>query len=117
MAMEPARNDSVEKLKQYGGTALLAVGGFALVSFLRSESGRNRMQTLMGGQFANIEGQIQTALSDNMPMIEEAVDKLAETIQQGVSSINDEIVHYAEEIKARIREYATVSGSYTEHNP
>lgn len=100
-------NSGLMKLKQYGSTGLLVAGAVALISFLRSEGGREKLHGVMGGQLSNLEEQLQVALNDNMPMVEEAIDRLVETLQQGIGSVNDEITKYADEAKSRIREYAT----------
>jgi len=100
-------NDRMTKVKQYGTTGVLVAGAFAAIAYLRSGGGRERMNTLLGGQLSGLESQLQTAIQENMPMLDEAIDSLAETIKQGIASLNNEVTHYADEVKMRIRDYAS----------
>ncbi len=111
-------NDRMTKVKQYGTTGMLVAGAFAAIAYLRSEGGRERMNTLLGGQLSGLENQLQAAIQENMPMLDEAIDSLAETIKQGIASLNNEVTHYADEVKMRIRDYAAapaLAHSETEH--
>lgn len=99
-------NDRMTRVKQYGTTGVLVAGAFAAIAYLRSGGGRERMNTLLGGQLSGLESQLQAAIQDNMPMLDEAIDGLAETIKQGIASLSDEVTHYADEVKMRIRDYA-----------
>lgn len=101
-------NDTMTKVKQYGSTGLLVVGAFALISFLRSQNGRERINTLLGGQFSGVEDQIKTGILQNWEMIEESVDSLVQQLQQGITSLGQEVDKYADEAKQRIHDYASV---------
>lgn len=108
MAMENMDgNDTLAKVKQYGSTGLLVAGAFALVSFLRSQGGRERVNTLLGGQFSGVEDQIKAGILQNWEVIEESIDTLVQQVQQGVTSLGKEVDKYADDVKHRIHEYAT----------
>jgi len=99
-------NNRLAKITQYGTTGALVTGAVVLISYLRSEGGRDRINTLMGGQLSGLEGQLQAAIQENMPMIDEAIDSLAEAIKQGVTTLTTEVTRYADEAKMRVRDYA-----------
>lgn len=96
------------KLARYGTAGALAAGAVALIVYMRSQQGRERMTTLFGAQFANIDAQLQEALRDHMPLIEEAIDRLVETLHQGVQSLSAEIDRLGEDAKVRLHEYASL---------
>ncbi len=98
---------TMDKVKQYGSTGLLVAGAFALVSFLRSQSGRERINTLVGGQFADVEDQIKTGILQNWEMIEETIDNLAHQLQSGIATLGQEVDKYRDEMKQRVHEYAS----------
>lgn len=97
-----------QKVARYGAGGAFAAGAVALIMYMRSEQGRSKMTTLFGSQFANIDEQLQGAIRENMPLIEEAIDRLIETLQQGVNSLSGEIDRLGSEAKGRINQYATV---------
>lgn len=97
-----------QKVARYGAGGALAAGAVALIMYMRSEQGRSKMTTLFGAQFANIDEQLQGAIRENMPLIEEAIDRLIETLQQGVSSLSGEIDRIGSEAKDRIHQYANL---------
>lgn len=96
----------VQKVARFGGGLVLAAGAAAFIIYARSEQGKQKMTELFGAQFGNIEAQLQIAIRENMPLIEEAIDKLVETLLQGVSSLTDEINRLGGETKHRIATYA-----------
>jgi hypothetical protein len=97
---------AMQKLARYGMGGALAAGALALIVYARSEQGKQKIATLFGEQFDAIEGQLQTAIRENMPLIEEAIDRLLETLHQGVNSLSDEIDRLGDMARARINEYA-----------
>lgn len=97
---------AMQKVARYGGGAALAAGALALIVYARSEQGKQKIAALFGEQFDAIEGQIQTAIRENMPLIEEAIDRLLETLHQGVNSLSDEIDRLGDTLRSRITEYA-----------
>lgn len=99
---------SGQKLARYGAGGALAAGAIALIMYMRSEQGRNKMTTLFGSQFANIDDQLQSAIRENMPLIEEAIDRLIDTLQQGVNSLSGEIDRFGSEAKDRLHQYVNV---------
>lgn len=96
----------LQKVARVGGGALLAAGAAAFIVYARSEQGKQKMTELFGAQFGNIEQQLQIAIRENMPLIEEAIDKLVETLLQGVGSLTEEINRLGGETKNRISTYA-----------
>ncbi len=108
MAVTTENQAMGSKLARYGAGGLLAAGAVALLMYLRSEQGRQKMVTLFGEQFANIDEQIQAAMRENMPLIEEAIDRLIDTLQQGVSSLSEEINRLGDEVKGRLHDYAAL---------
>ncbi len=108
MAVTTENQAMGSKLARYGTGGLLAAGAVALLIYLRSEQGRQKMVTLFGEQFANIDEQIQAAMRENMPLIEEAIDRLIDTLQQGVSSLSEEINRLGDEVKERLQDYAAL---------
>ncbi len=97
-----------QKAARLGAGGALSAGAVALIMYMRSEQGRSKLSSLFGSQFANIDEQIQGAIRENMPLIEESLDRLIEMLQQGVSSLSDEINRLGDEAKARINQYANV---------
>ncbi len=108
MAMTTDTNGTMNKVTRYGAGGALAAGAVALIMFMRSERGKEKMNAMMGPQFAGIEQQLQDAIHENMPLIEESIDRLIELLQQGVQSLSDEINRFGDEAKTRINDYATV---------
>ena len=106
--MTTENRGSGSKLARFGAGGALAAGAVALLLYLRSEQGREKMTALFGEQFANIDEQIQGAMRENMPLIEEAIDRLIDTLQQGVSSLSDEIDRLGDEVKSRLGDYAAL---------
>ncbi len=107
MAMTTTGADGgLQKFARFGGGVVLAAGAAAFIVYARSEQGKQKMTELFGAQFGNIEEQLQIAIRENMPLIEEAVDKLVETLLQGVASLTDEINRLGGETKSRISTYA-----------
>ena len=96
------------KLARYGAGGALAAGAIALIMYMRSEQGREKLTSLFGAQFANIDEQLQSAVHENMPLIEEAIDRLIETLQQGVQSLSGEIDRLGAEAKERLNQYVMV---------
>ena len=108
MAMTNAgATSTMDKVKQYGSTGLLVAGAFALISFLRSQNGRERINTLVGGQLSGVEEQIKAGILQNWEMIEETIDSLAQQVQGGIASLGQEVDKYADEMKQRVHEYAS----------
>jgi hypothetical protein len=99
---------SGSKLARYGAGGAIAAGALALIIYARSEQGREKLTSLFGAQFANIDGQLQSAVHENMPLIEEAIDRLLETLHQGVQSLNGEIDRLGDEAKQRLHQYVMV---------
>ena len=97
------------KLARVGAGGALTAGALALLLYARSEQGKQKMIALFGAQFESIEEQIQAAVRENMPLIEEAIDRLIDTLQQGVSSLSDEINRLGGEAKQRITQYAALA--------
>lgn len=97
-----------QKLARLGAGGALSAGAVALIMYMRSEQGRAKLASLLGAQFASIDEQLQSAVRENLPLIEESIDRLVEMLQQGVSSLNDEIVRLGDEAKARINQYVNV---------
>lgn len=97
-----------QKFARFGAGGALSAGAVALIMYMRSEQGRTKLAALFGAQFANIDEQLQHAVRENMPLIEESIDRLLEMLQQGVSSLSDEINRLGDEAKSRINEYANV---------
>ncbi len=95
------------KFARYGTGGAVAAGAVALIMYMRSEQGRSKMSALFGAQFANIDDQLQGAIRENMPLIEESIDRLVEMLQQGVSSLSEEINRFGAEAKQRLDQYAT----------
>lgn len=96
------------RFARYGTGAAIAAGAVAIILFARNERGKEKMAELFGAQFGNLDEQLQVAIRENMPLIEEAIDRLIETLQQGVSTLGDEINRLGGEAKNRLSEYATV---------
>src|SRR5438270_11144232 len=96
----------MQKLARYGAGGALAAGAAALLVYARSEQGKQKIAALFGEQFDAIEGQLQMAIRENMPLIEEAIDRLLETLHQGVNSLSDEIDRLGDTLRGRITEYA-----------
>lgn len=99
-------NGPVQKLARYGAGGALAAGAVALIVFARSEQGKQKIAALLGDQFGAIEGQMQMAIRENMPLIEEAIDRLLEVLHQGVNSLSEEIDRLGDTARSRIHEYA-----------
>lgn len=97
-----------QKVARYGAGGALAAGAIALIMYLRSEQGRDKMTAMFGAQFANIDDQLQGAIRENMPLIEEAIDRLIDTLHQGVNSLNGEIDRLGSEAKNRLHQYVNV---------
>jgi hypothetical protein len=97
---------AVQKLARYGAGGVLAAGALALIVYARSEQGRQKIAALLGEQFGTIEGQLQTAIRENLPLIDEAIDRLVETLHQGVSSLSEEIDRLGEMLRDRVHDYA-----------
>jgi len=97
-----------QKLARLGAGGALSAGAVALIMYMRSEQGRAKLASLLGTQFASIDEQLQSAVRENMPLIEESIDRLVEMLQQGVSSLSDEIARLGDEAKARINQYVNV---------
>jgi hypothetical protein len=108
MAVTTNNEGAGQKVARYGAGGALAAGAVALIVYMRSEQGRSKMTTLFGAQFANIDEQLQGAIRENMPLIEEAIDRLMETLQQGVSSLGGEIDRFGAEAKQRLHTYVNV---------
>jgi ABC-type phosphate transport system auxiliary subunit len=94
------------KFARYGTGGAVAAGAVALIMYMRSEQGRSKLTSMFGEQFANIDDQLQGAIRENMPLIEESIDRVVEMLQQGVSSLSGEINRLADEAKQRIHQYA-----------
>lgn len=101
-----------QKLARYGAGGALAAGAIALIMYTRSEQGRAKMTAMFGAQFANIDEQLQGAIRENMPLIEEAIDRLIDTLQQGVNSLSGEIDRLGVEAKDRLHQYVNVIGEH-----
>lgn len=97
-----------QRFARFGAGGALSAGAVALIMYMRSEQGRAKLASMFGTQFANIDEQLQAAVRENMPLIEESIDRLIEMLQQGVSSLSDEINRLGDEAKSRINEYANV---------
>ncbi|MDQ6603722.1 MAG: hypothetical protein M3Z19_13455 [Chloroflexota bacterium] len=97
-----------QKAARLGAGGALSAGAVALIMYIRSEQGRNKLTSLFGSQFANIDEQLQGAMRENMPLIEESIDRLIEMLQQGVSSLSEEINRLGDEAKSRIHQYVNV---------
>ncbi len=97
-----------QKAARFGAGGALAAGAVALLMYTRSEQGRTKLASLFGAQFANIDEQLQGAVRENMPLIEESIDRLIEMLQQGVSSLSEEITRLGDETKSRISQYVNV---------
>jgi hypothetical protein len=108
MAVTTSNEGTGQKVARYGAGGALAAGAIALIMYMRSEQGRARMATMFGAQFANIDEQLQGAIRENMPLIEEAIDRLIDTLQQGVNSLNGEIDRFGAEAKQRLYQYVNV---------
>ncbi len=93
---------------RFGAGGALSAGAVTLIMYMRSEQGRTKLASLFGAQFANIDEQLQAAVRENMPLIEESIDRLIEMLQQGVSSLSDEINRLGDEAKSRINQYVNV---------
>jgi hypothetical protein len=96
----------MQKLARYGAGGALAAGALAVIVFARSEQGKEKIAALFGEQFSAIEGQMQTAIRENMPLIEEAIDRLLEALHQGVNSLSEEIDRLGDSVRSRLHEYA-----------
>lgn len=96
------------RLARYGAGAAIAAGAVAVILFARNERGKEKMAEMFGAQFGNLDEQLQVAIRENLPLIEEAIDRLIETLQQGVSTLSEEINRLGGEAKNRLSEYATV---------
>jgi hypothetical protein len=96
----------MQKLARYGAGGVLAAGAAALIVYARSDQGRQKLAALFGAQFETIEGQLQDAIRENMPLIDEAIDRLVETLHQGVNSISGEIDRLGDMVRDRINDYA-----------
>jgi len=99
---------TAQKFVRFGAGGALSAGAVALIMYMRSEQGRSKLASLFGAQFANIDEQLQAAVRENMPLIEESIDRLIEMLQQGVSSLSDEINRLGDEAKSRINQYVNV---------
>ena len=108
MAMTTNDETKGQKFARFGAGGALSAGAVALIMYMRSEQGRAKLASMFGAQFANIDEQLQAAVRENMPLIEESIDRLIETLQQGVSSLSDEINRLGEEAKSRIHQYVNV---------
>ncbi len=97
-----------QKAARFGAGGALSAGAVALIMYMRSEQGRSKLTSLFGAQFANIDEQLQSAVRENMPLIEESIDRLVEMLHQGVSSLSDEITRLGDEAKSRINQYVNV---------
>lgn len=97
-----------QKFARFGAGGALSAGAVALIMYMRSEQGRAKLSAMLGSQFANIDEQLQAAVRENMPLIEESIDRLVEMLQQGVSSLSDEINRLGDEAKTRINQYVNV---------
>lgn len=97
-----------QKFARFGAGGALSAGAVALIMYMRSEQGRTKLAAMFGTQFANIDEQLQAAVRENMPLIEESIDRLVEMLQQGVSSLSDEINRLGDEAKSRINHYVNV---------
>ncbi|GEM_PF-6272650 len=97
-----------QKLARFGAGGALSAGAVALIMYMRSEQGRTKLAAMFGSQFANIDEQLQNAVRENLPLIEESIDRLIEMLQQGVSSLSDEINRLGDEAKSRINQYVNV---------
>ncbi|MGI8858459.1 MAG: hypothetical protein ACR2JW_22180 [Thermomicrobiales bacterium] len=107
--MAMTSNDGMgQKMARYGTGGALAAGAVGLIMYMRSEQGRTKMTAMFGAQFANIDDQLQGAIRENMPLIEEAIDRLIDTLQQGVKSLGGEIDRFGEEAKQRLHTYVNV---------
>jgi hypothetical protein len=108
VAMTTSNEGTGQKVARYGAGGALAAGAVALIMYMRSEQGRAKMTAMFGAQFANIDEQLQGAIRENMPLIEEAIDRLIETLQQGVNSLSGEIDRFGAEAKERLHTYVNV---------
>jgi hypothetical protein len=108
VAVTTSNEGTGQKVARYGAGGALAAGAVALIMYIRSEQGRSKMTAMFGEQFANIDTQLQGAIRENMPLIEEAIDRLIETLQQGVSSLGGEIDRFGAEAKERLHTYVNV---------
>jgi hypothetical protein len=108
MAMTTNDETKTQKFARFGAGGALSVGAVALIMYMRSEQGRAKLTAMLGTQFANIDEQLQAAVRENMPLIEESIDRLVEMLQQGVSSLSDEINRLGDEAKSRINQYVNV---------
>ncbi len=97
-----------QKAARFGAGGALSAGAVALIMYMRSEQGRTKLSSMFGAQFANIDEQLQNAMRENMPLIEESIDRLIEMLQQGVGSLSDEINRLGSEAKSRINQYVNV---------
>ena len=97
-----------QKLARYRTGGAIAAGAVALMMYLRSEQGRAKMTAMFGAQFANIDEQLQGAIRENMPLLEEAIDRMIETLQQGVQALSGEIDRLGGEAKDRLHQYVNV---------
>jgi|SRR5690242_851696 uncharacterized protein YicC (UPF0701 family) len=97
-----------QKFARIGAGGALSAGAVALIIYMRSEQGRAKLSAMLGSQFANIDEQLQNAVRENMPLIEESIDRLMEMLQQGVSSLSEEINRLGAEAKLRINQYVNV---------
>src|SRR5262245_39701855 len=95
-----------QKLARYGAGGALAAGALALIVYARSEQGKQKIVALFGEQFETIESQLQTVIRENIPLIEEAIDRLVEVLHQGVNSLSEEIDRLGDTVRGRIHEYA-----------
>lgn len=97
-----------QKFARISAGGALSAGAVALIMYMRSEQGRAKLSSLLGSQFASIDEQLQSAVRENMPLIEESIDRLVEMLQQGVSSLSDEINRLGDEAKSRLNQYVNV---------
>lgn len=97
-----------QKMARIGAGGALSAGAVALIMYMRSEQGRAKLSAMLGSQFASIDEQLQHAVRENMPLIEESIDRLVEMLQQGVSSLSEEINRLGGEAKLRINQYVSV---------
>ena len=106
MAVTTDSGGPKQKVARYSAGGALAAGAVALLVYARSEQGKQKIAALFGAQFEMVEGQLQMAIRENMPLIEEAVDRLLEVLHQGVNSLSEEIDRLGDTLRTRVHDYA-----------
>src|SRR5215472_1142082 len=97
---------TAQKLARYGTAGAVAAGAVALFVYARSQQGRDKIASLVGEQFGTIESQLQVAMRENLPLIEEAIDRLVETLHQGINSLSEEVDRLGDMLRERVHDYA-----------